>query len=198
MNWSLAGRTPSASTHSVAWPAVARGRRRGLPQLLGAAIKGTSPVGLGKRRLPLSVSSPKPAAKLGAARSASVRVLCGLPPSNRRDSKSAELLGAGMAGDRLTVPEVAATAAGGAGAPGQGPWGGAPCERRFVAPGAGLAGDEPARGNCTAKGTCSMRASVRASASNPALAPRRRLQAQSFAISRIVPFQWRRKGDRWP
>jgi hypothetical protein len=43
-----------------------------------------------------------------------------------------------------------------------------------------------------------MRASLRAGASTSALAPRSRNQAQSFAISKIMPFQWRKKGGRWP
>jgi hypothetical protein len=42
-----------------------------------------------------------------------------------------------------------------------------------------------------------LRASLRASVSNCALAPLRRDQAQSSAISRIMPSQWRRKGGRW-
>jgi hypothetical protein len=43
-----------------------------------------------------------------------------------------------------------------------------------------------------------MRASLQASASTSALAPRSRNQAQSFAISKIMPFQWRKKGGQWP
>jgi hypothetical protein len=43
-----------------------------------------------------------------------------------------------------------------------------------------------------------LRAPVLASASTAALAPRRRFKAQSFAISRNMPFQWRKKGGRWP
>jgi hypothetical protein len=42
-----------------------------------------------------------------------------------------------------------------------------------------------------------MRASLRASASIAALAPLRRVQAQSFAISKIMSTQWRKVDGRW-
>jgi hypothetical protein len=43
-----------------------------------------------------------------------------------------------------------------------------------------------------------MRASLQPSASTSALAPRGRKSGAVVAISKIMPFQWRKKGGRWP
>jgi hypothetical protein len=43
-----------------------------------------------------------------------------------------------------------------------------------------------------------LRASVGASASTAALAPPRRIKGAVVAISKNLPFQWRKKGGRWP
>jgi hypothetical protein len=73
------------------------------------------------------------------------------------------------------------------------------CERSNKSAGDGLGDGSRQSHSCLNSRTNStLRAPVLASASTAALAPRRRFKAQSFAISRNMPFQWRKKGGRWP